>query len=135
MTTPTDDPRFSLLVVRDCPNEAPAAEAFEEALALVGRPDTTIRRVLVDDAGTAQRLGFTALPTPSARPSSVSRSAETWSVEPAGGDPKGRVEAATNGRVKHRRRRSIPVAPRSGDARRPTNHPPRARPAQRRRQR
>ena len=63
MTTPTDDPRFSLLVVRDCPNEAPAAEAFEEALALVGRPDTTIRRVLVDDAGTAQRLGFTGSPS------------------------------------------------------------------------
>ncbi len=56
-------PEFSLLVVADCPNEAPATEAFREALALVGHPGAPLRRVVVDDEDLARRLGFLGSPS------------------------------------------------------------------------
>lgn len=62
MTTPPTHPTISLLVVRDCPNEAPAAETLREALALVGHPGH-FSTVVVEDHDRAGLLGFTGSPS------------------------------------------------------------------------
>jgi len=52
-----------LLVVADCPNEAPAAHLLRRALDDVGLSTTRFSTVIVTGPENAERLGFTGSPT------------------------------------------------------------------------
>lgn len=52
-----------LLVVPDCPNEAPASQLLRRALDDVGLPTTRFTTVVVTNHEDAERLGFTGSPT------------------------------------------------------------------------
>ncbi len=52
-----------LLVVRDCPNEAPAREALAASLAAAGLAGTSVDTVVVDDQARADELGFIGSPS------------------------------------------------------------------------
>lgn len=62
MTTRPIRPTIDLLVVRDCPHEAPAAETLREALALAGL-EGKFGTVVVEDHDQAAVLGFTGSPS------------------------------------------------------------------------
>ncbi|MCX4657503.1 hypothetical protein AB0N79_40000 [Streptomyces microflavus] len=54
---------IELLVVPDCPNEAPARDLLVRALADVGLADTDVCVRVVDSQQKAAELGFTGSPT------------------------------------------------------------------------
>ncbi len=63
MTTFRTGPRISLLVVPECPNENPAAEALREALALANFDRAAFATIVVEDDDRAGLLGFTGSPS------------------------------------------------------------------------
>ncbi|MCC2275252.1 DsbA family protein [Streptomyces sp. ET3-23] len=54
---------IEILVVPDCPHEAPAAEQIRRALGEAGLYDITITTRVVTDQAEAERIGFTGSPT------------------------------------------------------------------------
>jgi len=52
-----------LLVVPDCPNEAPAAALLRTALTEVGLGDTDVTTTVIDSVAEAERRGFVGSPT------------------------------------------------------------------------
>ena len=55
--------KVELLVIGECPNEAPAAALLREALDTAGLPDTRVDTVLVATDADAERLSFAGSPT------------------------------------------------------------------------
>ncbi len=55
--------KAQLFVVRDCPNQAPAAVLFRRALDAAGRPDTVVETVVVTTERDAARFGFAGSPS------------------------------------------------------------------------
>ncbi len=93
-----DDVDVELLVVADCPNEAPALVLLRAALDDIGLPDARFRTTVIATQEEAERRGFTGSPTilvdgsdpfaaPGAVPALACRVYRTHAGDPAGIPP------------------------------------------------